>query len=150
MLVSFQARVRFRFRVPIDELVASSFVEFIDQPVQILRRLVLLADQIAPDLEAAQRKGFSLGGRHAGAIKLGYRHAHPFNGVVLLARQPQQIFRGNLQELALFVCHASDNGEQARWVPQGAIAVQPNADGVAVTIGKCSRLERVRQRDLCL
>jgi hypothetical protein len=61
MLVSFQARVRFRFRVPIDELVVSSFVEFIDQPVQILRRLVLLADQIAPDLEAAQRKGFRSG-----------------------------------------------------------------------------------------
>jgi hypothetical protein len=61
MLVSFQARVRFRFRVPIDELVASSFVGFIDQPVQILRRLVLLADQIAPDLEAAQRKGFRSG-----------------------------------------------------------------------------------------
>jgi hypothetical protein len=31
MRVPFQARVRFQFRIPIDEPVASPFVEFIDQ-----------------------------------------------------------------------------------------------------------------------
>jgi hypothetical protein len=31
MRVSFQARVRFQFRVPIDELLAGPFVEFLDQ-----------------------------------------------------------------------------------------------------------------------